>query len=43
MTAEHQTNDASDDGLPPRAVLYALYAVFALVLIAVLVIVGVYI
>ena len=39
MTNENET---PGNGQPPPAVLYALYAILALVFIAVLVVVGVY-
>jgi hypothetical protein len=37
------TNDAQDSELPPKAVLYAFYALLVIVLIATLAIVGAYI
>ncbi|MGB2696028.1 MAG: hypothetical protein WBD55_12700 [Dehalococcoidia bacterium] len=39
MTSENET---PQNGQPPRAVLYALYAILVLVFIAVLVVVSVY-
>lgn len=43
MTAQHPEPAARRPGEPPRAVLYALYALFVIILVAVFVIVGVYI
>jgi hypothetical protein len=40
MTAE--PDETPEGGQPPREVLYALYLLFAVVLVAVLIVVGVY-
>lgn len=42
MSDEETPSEDQNDGAPPKIVLYALYALLAMILLAVFVIVGVY-